>query len=133
MPNRKKSKSDNKARLHTIVDYFSRSQPICDNKLEIMNMSSSQSCSGSHKTIGGSDTSPVEETKLFKRGQYLQRVCTVIFLIKRTLNFLLSSESGESDKRSPKKISRNSDSKRSSIEVEKPIMKYFFEKVFPAQ
>ncbi|XP_054719231.1 LOW QUALITY PROTEIN: ATP-dependent DNA helicase Q5-like [Uloborus diversus] len=55
------SRSVPKQRLHNIIDYFSKNKPNTEDKLENINLSSSLSCSDSHKTNGGSDISQPAE------------------------------------------------------------------------
>ncbi|GFY55718.1 ATP-dependent DNA helicase Q5 [Trichonephila inaurata madagascariensis] len=128
MPNQKDSKHDGKERLHTIVDYFTKNKTNNENRLENANLGSYQSCVNKHKTAGGCDTSPRGEPRNKKRSISSDSIHCDIVSDKKNLRMSLGSESEESDKRSPKKTGKT-ESKRSSVEIEKPIMKYFFESV----
>ncbi|GFS94662.1 ATP-dependent DNA helicase Q5 [Nephila pilipes] len=129
VPNQRDSKHDGKGRLHTIVDYFAKNKSNNENKLENSNFSSYQSCLDSHRNAGGCDTSPREESRKKKRSISSDSIHCDIISDKKNLRMSAGSESEESDKHSPIKIGKMSESKRPNVEMQKPIMKYFFESV----
>ncbi|XP_035231473.1 ATP-dependent DNA helicase Q5-like [Stegodyphus dumicola] len=122
-----------KERLHTIVDYFSKHKTSSENKVENANFSSSLSCTDSHRTGAGSDISQSEESQKKIRTLSSDSVhCDNNSEKFRSFRASIDSESESSEKYSPKKITRirkSVENSRACVEVEKPIMKYFFESV----
>ncbi|CAL1262317.1 unnamed protein product [Larinioides sclopetarius] len=129
VPNQRDSTSGTKERLHTIVDYFTKSKPNYEDKMDMTYISSSQSCSDSQRTLGGSDISLLEEPRKKLLSVSSDSLHCDIACDKKDSKMSLGNELEGSNASSPKKIGKSLDSKRSSIEVEKPIMKYFFESV----
>lgn len=112
------TKSGGKERLHTIVDYFSKKKSNCVKSSE--NRSSSLSVSS---------LSPLDNDKK----NYTQNNTHCDNFETQKSKTFHDTDSDKTDKCSPRKSSKSktSESSRSSIEEEKPIMKYFFESVCP--
>lgn len=122
------AKTVGKERLHTIVDYFSR-QKSNHLKASDSTISSSLSCTDSPKKTSIASLSPPESKKYSSFPNHLSDGIET----HKNVRTFHDSDSDRTDKHSPRKSvkSKNSESSHSSIEEEKPMMKYFFESVCP--
>lgn len=120
----KTEKCSGKERLHTIVDYFSKQKSNNTKKLN-----NNSSCPNARK-ISIASESPIESVK--KNKTHLSDTHCDNSETQKSSRISQDNESDRS-KHSPQKTAKykNSESSRSSVEEEKPMMKYFFESVCP--